>query len=1012
MGNAIQADAFFYNPEDEGVTLEQASELLPRLVGFVDDQSLYSEPTFAFLKSNRNGAPKAVGRHSTLAEWHKFWGITKSTSLVGTPAFEGGDVFKRSLEDPGSLTPADFRLAKGSAGQGVLPGGKDLGADVDLVGPGEAYERWKKTPEYQEWRKKTDALMAEARKSPLEKLSRDKIPPHELRALGGGDAAKAPAEIVAVLGDSRLRHWHNVHDLAYSPDGKSIASVGGDRALRVWDAATGEQRLAGNLSNSGVAVAWSRNGSWIATGEWENGRIRIWDARTCEGLIDLQQRHKSHVRALAFSPDNQWLASASQDGTVCLWEAETGKHVATFSEHGKPVQCLAFSPDSKRIASGGDDNRVFVWTVADRNLVHTFAKHTKAVRSVAFRDDGKRIASGSDDATARVWGAETGADVCVVECHESCAGVAFQPGSARLAVRDVPGIILWDPETRKQEKQLHSFPSGKLAFSLDGKSLATTSVVGIRLWDVATGKNLVVLDSPLHRNRVSFQSDGKYLAVAGEYRAQSPMKDLASLEKRIPLPDGVGDLFCVAFSPRLLAGADSAGVIHVLEAPGLEKRQTLKHTAGWINCIAFTPDSKRLASASHDKTAIIWDTDLGSKLHTLTHKHQVHAVAFSPDGRQLVTGAGDWEWYDTYAQGEGEVKVWDAQTGKEALTLEGGPTGKVWGVAWSRDGKWIAAAGGDKTVKLWDAATGKAVRTFAGHKAGVRWVLFRHDSKTLLSVDADGLLLEWDGATGNVLRRWQFPGTIAHLDLAADGRHLATANFNGTVYILRLEPDPAQAVIFEPKAEPKEPLAKKVELPPAKKLTPEQEDEVKTLVSRGNVAGRQNMLTEAVRLATEALTIDTRSVPAYILRSTAYDALGRFDKSIEDATMGLMLDADNVQLYVNRTNAYVNTEQYEKAIADATRLFEVNPNYKNAPRARANRGVAYAALGEYEKALHDFDNAVKDLPVAQIYWHRSFVHLRLDNKSEAEADRKRAIQLDATYVDQSPPTWWKNGEKK
>jgi WD40 repeat protein len=792
--------SFSFHPQDKSVSLEKAIALLPKLVSFQDQHNLYAlfgEEGKPMLGANRVGAPKQITSLHSLAEWNKFWKIAKPASQRGGPVYQGGDVFAKT---PDQLTPADFRLAKGSPGKGACPGGEDIGADVDKVGPGKPYEEWKKTKEYAEWRTKTDALMAEARVGPLDLLSRDDVPAHELRAVGDGDASKAPAELVAVLGDSRLAHWHMVMDLAFSPDGKSIASVGVDAVLRVWDAAAGEQKFACKLGSGEWAVAWSRNGKWLASGS--GGTVHLWDAHTGKERVELEKRHQRGIWQLAFSPDDKWLASASDDGTVCLWEAETGKHTRTFDGHGKPVRCVAFSPDSKRVASGGEDNRVFVWKVADRAVVHTLNTHTKVVWSVAFRHDGKQIASGSDDATARVWNADTGEEVCVLEGHKVWVrGVAFQPETGRLAVREEDGVALWDVENRKKQHLgpyfQQSDASSRIAFSPDGKRLAAHSFEGIRVWDVASAK---ALGSPAVREtlRVSFRPDGKRLATG--YYPYAPLQvfDLPTL-RSVNVPQPVSYCPVYGYDGKSLALAQHTWDdrnhhdVCLCDADGVRTSHRLEgHTDGTY-CLAFSRDGKLFASGSYDKTAILWDVATGKKQHILTgHRHHVHGVAFSPDGRRLVTGGGGafW-WYTSGHPGstEGEVKVWDTGTGKEALKLDGhAAPGDVWSVAWSGDGKLIASASADRTVKLWDADTGKVARTFGEHKAGVRCVLFRHDSRTMLSVDTTGVLLEWDGASGKVLRRWQLPGMITHLDLAADGRHLATANFNGTAYVLSLEP--------------------------------------------------------------------------------------------------------------------------------------------------------------------------------------------------------------------------------
>jgi uncharacterized protein (TIGR03067 family) len=159
LGNVLGGGfPFFFHPEHPSRPLEKAIPVLPKLLSFQDEHNLYV-PSTAFLAVNREGAPKGLHQCETLAEWHQFWGIDKSTSRVGTPVYQGGDVFARARSAPAQLTPADFRLVKGSPGKGEGPDGKDLGADVDKVGPGKPYEDWKKTPDYQKWRKEVEELL-------------------------------------------------------------------------------------------------------------------------------------------------------------------------------------------------------------------------------------------------------------------------------------------------------------------------------------------------------------------------------------------------------------------------------------------------------------------------------------------------------------------------------------------------------------------------------------------------------------------------------------------------------------------------------------------------------------------------------------------------------------------------------------------------------------------------------------------------------------------------------------
>jgi anti-sigma factor RsiW len=156
-GSILTGNCFSFHPCDKSVSLEKAVALLPKLVSVRDQQNLYAGAgEHGFISANQERAPSPIRRLNSLAEWNKFWNIARPTSQVGTPVYQGGDVFAKT---PDQLTPADFRLAPGSPGKGAGPGGKDVGADVDRVGPGKPYEDWKKTPEYAEWQKQVRTLL-------------------------------------------------------------------------------------------------------------------------------------------------------------------------------------------------------------------------------------------------------------------------------------------------------------------------------------------------------------------------------------------------------------------------------------------------------------------------------------------------------------------------------------------------------------------------------------------------------------------------------------------------------------------------------------------------------------------------------------------------------------------------------------------------------------------------------------------------------------------------------------
>lgn len=552
-----------------------------------------------------------------------------------------------------------------------------------------------------------------------------------------------------------LKHSRTVTDVAFSPNGQILASSSTDKTIKLWDVTTGaERRSFAGHDGEVYTVAFSPDGKTLASGSFDR-TVRLWDVATGRQLRVLVG-HDDYVSSVAFSPDGRTLASGG-GLTINLWNVALGEPRSVADalprahfRHSSRVTSIAFSPDGKTLASGSSYKTVKLWDAATGAQLQSFDAHNDSVRSVVFSRDGKTLATGSHDRTIKLWDVTTGAQRLLLEGHAGwVTSVAFGPDGKTLASGSSDTTIkLWNVATGGQIRsfQTHSSSVLSVAFSPDGKTLATGSRDNIvRLWDLTTGGQLRSLAGHSQMiHSVAFTPDGKTLAT-GSNDQTIKLWDMTTGAQLRSLDADRKKVLSVAISPdgRTLAGGIFGGIdgktIRLWDlATGTQKLALAGHT-NQTSSVAFSPDGKILASGGVDETSKLWDVETGALLRSMAGpKHFVNSVAFSPDGKTLAGSTFD-----------GTVKLWDVASGDELRSLDAHSL-SVNSVAFSPDGNILASGSADRVVKLWDVATGALVRSLEGDE-WVEEIAFSPDGRTLASGRYDGKTVLWEIENGREL---------------------------------------------------------------------------------------------------------------------------------------------------------------------------------------------------------------------------------------------------------------------
>ncbi len=326
-----------------------------------------------------------------------------------------------------------------------------------------------------------------------------------------GTVTSIPAEAEGIPSEQHKLalegHTHYVLAVAFSPDGRTLASGSRNGKIRLWDTDTGEHKLTLEGHTDGVTcLSFSLNGHTLASGSWDD-TIRLWDAKTGQPLQTLEE-HTDGVRSVVFSPDGRTLASGGYDNILRLWDTETEQHKPALEGHTDYIRSVVFSPDGRTLASGSYDRTIRLWDAETGEHKLTFEGHTDGVLTVAFSPDGRALASGSYDRTIRLWDVETEQHLQTLRGHTSnVLSVAFSPDGHTLASGGEDNtfllyddtVRLWDAKTGQSLQTLRGHTDGvaSVAFSPDGSLLASGSYdQTIQVWELTPAMPTVEPSQP------------------------------------------------------------------------------------------------------------------------------------------------------------------------------------------------------------------------------------------------------------------------------------------------------------------------------------------------------------------------------------------------------------------------------------------------------------------------------------------------------------------------------------
>ncbi len=524
--------------------------------------------------------------------------------------------------------------------------------------------------------------------------------------------------------------------IRYTPDGQYILSgsitEGEDysQSVILWDVQTGEKvRAFEHPTDTIFTVDVSPDGKLGLSGGADGVAI-VWDLATGEEIrrFELPQIESpdsnspvTYIMDIArFSPDGatviiDWYNKYEPlDREVSLFDLSTGEELQLFSGHDNDPLCASFSPNGNYLVTATPSGTLYIWEVSTGQILQKLEGHKDWVRSVSFSPDGRYVASASRDDTIRIWDVEPN-NAQVFDLHTARVSSAeFSTDGSYLLSADWNGILrLWDTNTWQETQRLKSGFFVNIVdadISPDGNMIVSTAGNNLYVWDVLTGQELGWLGlegHPFPIVSVTLGSDGQQ-GVSASMRfpgeagsSEVVMWDFDKMEALFTISKDADSFYATAISPDnklILTSSASQNVqgtisysVTLWDAHSGELiKDIITSHSDSILALAFTPDGRYFLSGSIDSTIKLWDVETGEEVQTfLGNLNAILALEVSPDGSLVATGSED-----------GAIYLWDIETGQKMRSFLGHTAG-VWGLDFSPDGQLLASGAADGTLRIW-----------------------------------------------------------------------------------------------------------------------------------------------------------------------------------------------------------------------------------------------------------------------------------------------------------------------